>query len=88
MSIPIPTKYIATGSQKIKQYRYLIYHLHWQVSAIVMMPVLYWLDRPNFPLWAALMLSQCFGAFIFWYIDLFIFTDAHSTKQKRMKRSQ
>jgi hypothetical protein len=59
---------------KIKQYRYLIYHLRWQVSAIVMMPVLYLLDRFNLALWASLMLSQCFGAFIFWYIDWFIFT--------------
>ncbi|MBD3884239.1 hypothetical protein IFO70_21080 [Phormidium tenue FACHB-886] len=70
----------------MKQYQYLIYHLRWQVSAIVMMPVLYWLDRLNLALWASLMFSQCFGAFIFWYIDLFIFTaDRSGSKQKRAK---
>lgn len=69
----------------MKKYRYLVYHLRWQVSAIVMMPVLYLLDRLNLALWLSLMLSQCFGAFVFWYVDLFIFTDVFSTKRKRMK---
>jgi hypothetical protein len=29
---------------KVKRYQYLIYHLRWQVSEIVMMPVLYLFD--------------------------------------------
>jgi hypothetical protein len=69
----------------VKQYRYLIYHLRWQVSAIVMMPILYLLDYLNLALWLSLMLSQCFGAFIFWYVDLFIFTGTRNPKQKQIR---
>jgi hypothetical protein len=77
--------HIAKGGEAVKRYRYLVYHLRWQVSAVVMMPVLYLLDHLSLALWLSLMLSQCFGAFIFWYIDSFIFTDVRSTKQKRIK---
>lgn len=73
--------------RKIEQYRYVVYHLRWQISAIVMMPVMYSLNSFQLPLWATLMLSQFFGALIFWYIDLFIFADTGTSKSS-LRRSK
>jgi len=53
--------------------RYLIYHLRWQVSAWVMLPLMNFLNSQNIPLWLNLMIGQCFGACVFWFIDKWIF---------------
>ena len=52
--------------------RYLIYHLRWQISAWIMLPVMICLEL-YLPLWGNLMLGQLFGAFVFWGIDKRIF---------------
>jgi cytosine/uracil/thiamine/allantoin permease len=51
--------------------RYFVYHLRWQISAWVMMPVMYTLS--NLELWQSFCISQFFGAIMFWYIDKAIF---------------
>lgn len=51
---------------------YTIYHLRWQLSGIVMMPFMLFLES-TLPLWANLMLGQFIGALIFWEIDKRIF---------------
>jgi len=56
--------------------KYVVYHLRWQLSAIVMMiPLLIFeslgiLNNQFF----RLMILQFFGALIFWNIDKFIFS--------------
>ena len=52
--------------------RYLIYHLRWQVSAFVMMPIMAYLEG-KVPLEINLMIGQFIGALIFWWIDRLIF---------------
>jgi hypothetical protein len=52
--------------------QYLIYHLRWQISAFVMMPIMLYLES-NLPLWANLMVGQFIGAVIFFMIDKRIF---------------
>jgi len=52
--------------------RYAIYHLRWQISAWVMLPVMLFLES-IVPLWANLMIGQFVGALIFWWIDKRIF---------------
>ncbi len=52
--------------------RYGIYHLRWQLSAIVMMPIMLFLEA-HLPLWGNLMLGQFVGALIFWEVDKRIF---------------
>jgi len=54
--------------------RYLLYHLRWQVSAWVMMPLMLFLEKQGLPLWINLMIGQAFGACVFWFIDKWIFT--------------
>lgn len=72
----------------IERNRYFAYHLRWQLSALIMMPIMYSLNAMKLPLWVAFMTSQFFGALIFWYIDLFIFSDSNPTqKSKVSKRS-
>ena len=53
---------------------YLIYHLRWQISALIMMPVMMFLEE-HLPLYANLMLGQFVGAVVFWGIDKRIFRD-------------
>jgi len=55
-----------------KHKRYIIYHLRWQISAFVMMPVMLLLEK-YLPLWQNLMIGQFFGAIIFYNIDKYIF---------------
>jgi len=74
--------------KRFERYRYFVYHLRWQVSAIVMMPVMYSLNSFKLPLWVTLMLSQFFGALIFWYIDLFIFTDIDSPPKSAFTKNR
>lgn len=52
--------------------RYGIYHLRWQISALVMMPIMMFLES-HLPLWQNLMVGQFVGAIIFWQIDKWIF---------------
>ena len=58
--------------------RYFIYHLRWQISAIVMMPIMILLEK-HLPMWQNLMVGQFFGAIIFYNIDHMIF------KEKKQK---
>ena len=53
--------------------KYLLYHLRWQVSAILMFPVMAFLQSLGLPLWVNLSLGQAFGAIVFWKIDKWIF---------------
>ena len=53
--------------------KYLLYHLRWQISAVVMYPVMAFLQSLGLPLWANLSLGQMFGAIIFWKVDQWIF---------------
>lgn len=53
--------------------RYFIYHLRWQISALVMMPIMLLLEAQGWPLWLNLMAGQLVGAFIFWEVDKRIF---------------
>ena len=53
--------------------RYSIYHLRWQISALVMMPIMIFLESQGLPLWQNLMAGQFVGALIFWEIDKRIF---------------
>lgn len=53
--------------------RYGIYHLRWQISAIVMMPIMLLLEAQGWPLWQNLMVGQFVGALIFWEVDKRIF---------------
>jgi cytosine/uracil/thiamine/allantoin permease len=50
---------------------YFIYHLRWQASAWVMMPVMYRLE--HLEMWQGFCISQFFGALVFWFIDKIIF---------------
>jgi len=52
--------------------RYIIYHIRWQLSAWLMLPIMTILES-SLPLWINLMIGQCFGAIIFWTIDKWIF---------------
>ena len=54
--------------------RYLIYHIRWQISAWVMMPVMLFLERQGLPLWKNLIIGQAFGACVFWFVDKWIFS--------------
>ena len=55
--------------------RYFIYHLRWQISALVMMPIMLYIQALGYPLWVNLMIGQFFGALIFWFVDLRIFKE-------------
>jgi len=59
--------------------RYALYHLRWQVSAWVMLPVMAILES-ILPLWSNLMVGQFFGALTFWWVDRFIFRDMPKIK--------
>ncbi len=52
--------------------KYTIYHIRWQISALVMMPIMIFLEQ-HLPLWQNLMIGQFVGALIFWNIDKWIF---------------
>jgi len=52
--------------------KYLIYHLRWQISGVVMMPVL--LLTKNLGTIAGVIIAQFLGAIIFWFVDKYIFT--------------
>jgi len=53
--------------------KYFIYHLRWQISALVMMPLMAFLETRGLSIWANLMLGQFFGAIVFWKVDNYIF---------------
>jgi len=53
--------------------RYIIYHLRWQLSALIMLPFMLFIESKGFPLWINLMIGQFIGAIIFWKIDSIIF---------------
>ena len=56
--------------------RFLLYLFRWQVSAVVMMPLMLILERKLcWPLWATLPAGQMFGGFVFWNIDKWIFRE-------------
>lgn len=54
--------------------RYAIYHLRWQISALVMMPIMLFLEA-HLPLWGNLMVGQFVGAMIFYGVDTYIFKE-------------
>lgn len=56
----------------MKNKRYAIYHLRWQISAWIMLPLMTLLEL-YVPLWFNLMIGQFFGAIIFWKLDKNIF---------------
>ena len=61
---------------KIKTFlkkQYVVYHLRWQLSALIMMVPMMALELLGFPLWLNLMTGQFLGALIFWKIDQYIF---------------
>jgi len=58
--------------KKFFKHRYVIYHIRWQISGLVMLPVMTLLVA-YLPLWANLMIGQFFGAIIFYHIDEIIF---------------
>ena len=66
--------------------RYAIYHLRWQISALVMLPIMMLLEAV-LPLWGNLMLGQFIGALIFWEVDKRIFQQHNDTalEQKIME---
>ena len=66
--------------------RYLIYHLRWQVSAWVMLPIMLFLEK-HLPLWLNLMVGQAFGACIFWFVDKWIFTGNNHEKDRKSRSS-
>lgn len=51
--------------------KYLAYHLRWQISGIVMMPVL--MLTKNLGTIVGVIIAQLIGAIIFWFIDKRIF---------------
>ena len=53
--------------------QYLIYHFRWQVSAVVMFPVMGFLQMIGYPLIINLLIGQFFGAVVFYKIDDLIF---------------
>lgn len=63
---------------------YFLYHLRWQASALLMMPVMLMLDHVGIPLWANLPVGQFFGALVFWKIDdaLFKFKSSVCEEEK------
>lgn len=53
---------------------FLLYLLRWQVSALVMMPLMILLEKKaGLPVVITLPIGQLFGAFVFWEIDKWIF---------------
>lgn len=53
--------------------RYFIYHLRWQLSALVMFPVIYFLKQWIDSEFIRLCLGQAFGAVLFYMVDKRIF---------------
>lgn len=54
--------------------KFLLYLTRWQVSALVMLPLMVVLERKaGLPVVATLPIGQLFGAFVFWEIDKWIF---------------
>lgn len=53
--------------------QYFLYHIRWQISAWVMMPIMYLLTE--LPIWQSFCVSQFFGAIIFWQVDKWIFKE-------------
>jgi len=51
--------------------KYLVYHLRWQISGIVMMPVL--MLTENLGTVVGVIIAQLIGAMIFWFVDRKIF---------------
>jgi len=56
---------------KLKMCKYLIYHLRWQISGVVMMPVL--MCTKNLGTVIGVIIAQLIGAMIFWFVDKRIF---------------
>lgn len=55
--------------------RYLVYHLRWQASTLVMLAPMYLLNEVvGLAGTTALPFVQLVGACIFWYVDSLIFT--------------
>ena len=52
-------------------HKYLTYHLRWQISGIVMMPVL--MCTKNLGTVIGVIIAQLIGAMIFWFVDKRIF---------------
>ncbi len=59
------------GKMKLNK-RYLIYHLRWQFSGVVMLPFMMMLEQ-HLPLWQNLAVGSFIGAAIFWFVDKKIF---------------
>jgi len=59
--------------KKLISHKYFIYHLRWQISALVMMGPMLFLQMFGFPLWLNLSIGQFIGAIIFYSIDKKIF---------------
>lgn len=54
---------------------FFIYWVRWMVSAVVMLPFMLLFEWMHTPLWLNLFLGQTIGAFIFFKIDKFIFSN-------------
>lgn len=52
---------------------YLIYYLRWQISALIMILPMMFLESLGLALWLNLMIGQFIGAIIFWNADKWIF---------------
>ena len=53
--------------------RYFEYHLRWQVSGGLMIPIMYTIEHFGKPLWTNIMIAQLIGAIVFWKIDKWLF---------------
>jgi len=64
----------------IYNHRYILYHLRWQISGIIMLPLMLYLEQRLIPLYMNLLIVQFFGAILFWFIDKRIFNDRRNIK--------
>ena len=53
--------------------RYLEYHARWQVSGVIMIPLMYLIKYLGFTLYMNIIIAQFVGAIVFWKIDKWLF---------------
>lgn len=56
---------------------FIIYLFRWILSGIVMIPIMELLSQ-SLPLWLNLLVTQVFGACVFYFIDRRIFNDTRT----------
>ena len=62
--------------------RYFLYHVKWQMGAIVAIPSLYlFIDVLHCPYWLAIFLFQLIGAIAFYPIDLWLLSRKEQAKK-------